>query len=272
MRPLSAGGACLSTARMQRALPPPLRQANIAWRRRYVPGRPATTDGEQRLQGLHTRRGALRLWAARACLVRVLARITPPGCTPCMPQRRCTLPCPAAVGRRVAARAGPGARAAAGRPHQPANRAAGTARGNGWAAELPPSWRRLALQFETQSTHPSSAGGPPPSPPPPHEAGQPHTQPTPTQPPPTLLQVLLHPWLTAPLEEGGSLPLPSPAQLRTTFSQTERGRKLLALAAMAFSEGDLRPTRTAAASARSPTKGDLCLARWLGSKDVWLLA
>lgn len=64
--------------------------------------------------------------------------------------------------------------------------------------------------------------------------------------------MLLHSWLTAPLEGGGTQPLPSPAQLRNTLSGAERGRKLLALAAMVCSEGDLRQLRSAASSECRP--------------------
>jgi hypothetical protein len=66
------------------------------------------------------------------------------------------------------------------------------------------------------------------------------------------LQVLQHPWLTSELDTASSAQLASPVQLRSTLSKTERGRQLLALAAMAYSEGDLRNLRSnAAATANS---------------------
>ena len=65
------------------------------------------------------------------------------------------------------------------------------------------------------------------------------------------LQVLQHPWLTSELDTASSAQLASPVQLRSTLSKTERGRQLLALAAMAYSEGDLRNLRSSAAAASS---------------------
>jgi hypothetical protein len=65
------------------------------------------------------------------------------------------------------------------------------------------------------------------------------------------LQVLQHPWLTSELDTASSAQLASPVQLRSTLSKTERGRQLLALAAMAYSEGDLRNLRSNAAAASS---------------------
>ncbi|KAL4430960.1 hypothetical protein ABPG75_006216 [Micractinium tetrahymenae] len=67
----------------------------------------------------------------------------------------------------------------------------------------------------------------------------------------TAQQVLQHPWLTTDLGEEGRPPLPSPAELRSTLRGTERGRQLLALAALACSEGDLRQARSAEAAAKA---------------------
>ncbi|KAI3433566.1 hypothetical protein D9Q98_003377 [Chlorella vulgaris] len=56
----------------------------------------------------------------------------------------------------------------------------------------------------------------------------------------TAPQVLEHAWLKADLHPTQSAELASPVQLRNSLSKTERGRKLLALTALAYSESDSR--------------------------------